>query len=79
MALTEEQKQLWMTQWREAGPALAEMRARELRAMTEVDAARAFDNLNLPPGTGYRRASDQDGSGLVEQQRIFSRGHAHSR
>jgi hypothetical protein len=79
MALTEEQKRRWMEQWRAAGPALRELRARELRAMSEQDSARAFDRLDLPPGAGYRRPADRQGCGLVEQQRIFSKAHAPSR
>lgn len=58
-----------VAQWRAAGPALAEVRRRELREMTDEQALQAvlalLDLLHyLPPKTG--------GSGLVEQQRLFA-------
>lgn len=57
-------------QWRAAGPALAEVRRRELREMTDEQAAEAVLTLLdlaalLPTKVG--------GSGLVEQQRLFAR------
>lgn len=57
-------------QWRNAEPALAAVRRRELRRLTEEEALAAAEALldlerYLPPRT--------DGSGLVEQQRIFAR------
>lgn len=56
-------------QWRATGPALAEVRRRELREMTDEQAAEAVLALLdlaslLPPKIG--------GSGLVEQQRLFA-------
>jgi len=58
-------------QWRRAEPALAEVRRQELRRLTDQEALAAAEALldlerHLPP----RR----EGSGLVEQQRIFARG-----
>jgi hypothetical protein len=58
-----------VAQWRAAGPALAEMRRRELREMTDEQALAAVLALldlmpHLPPKVG--------GSGLVEQQRLFA-------
>ncbi|MBV9142746.1 MAG: hypothetical protein JO115_17845 [Pseudonocardiales bacterium] len=58
-----------VAQWRAAGPALAQVRRRELREMTDEQAlAAALALLDLlphvPPKVG--------GSGLVEQQRLFA-------
>ncbi|MGH3755059.1 MAG: hypothetical protein ACRDRP_20660 [Pseudonocardiaceae bacterium] len=59
-----------VAQWRAAGPALAAVRRRELRALSEAEALGAVLALldlaaDLPPKSG--------GSGLVEQQRYFAR------
>jgi hypothetical protein len=58
-----------VAQWRAAGSALAQLRRRELREMTDEQAlAAALALLDLlphvPPKVG--------GSGLVEQQRLFA-------
>jgi hypothetical protein len=58
-----------VAQWRDAGLALAEVRRRELREMSDEQAlAAALALLDLlpcvPPKVG--------GSGLVEQQRLFA-------
>lgn len=55
--------------WREAGAALAAVRATELASLTDEDALQAARDLldlvaDLPPREG--------GSGLVEQQRLFA-------
>ena len=61
----------WAQTWETAGEALDALRRRELAAMTDDDARRAIADLfadavmfDLPPRTT---------SGLVEQQRLFSR------
>jgi len=61
----------WADTWESAGRALKALRRRELQAMTDEQAkAAALDLLNMPipEGLPARR-----GSGLVEQQRRFSR------
>ena len=61
----------WAQTWTSAGYALGALRRRELAAMTDDDVRRAIADLfsgapmpDLPPRTT---------SGLVEQQRLFSR------
>jgi hypothetical protein len=63
----------WMAQWRGAAVALAEQRARELRALTEADARAAIvalldlgASLPIPP-------EREKTSGLVIQQALFHR------
>lgn len=53
--------------WEETGAALARERLRELRSLSELEAARRFARLLSRPLPYPLRAS----SGLVEQQRIF--------
>lgn len=63
--------QRWLAQWRAAGPALAEVRRRELRALTDEEALRAADAL-LSLAESMPLASErQTTSGLVAQQALF--------
>lgn len=56
--------------WAVAGEALAVVRARELRAMTDEEARRAVSELlSLLPTLPVKEGS----SGLIEQQRLFAR------
>ena len=60
----------WADTWHRAGSALAQIRRRELEAMTDGDVRRAVSDLfsggvpaDLPPRTT---------SGLIEPQRLFN-------
>ncbi len=61
---------LIVQQWRRAGPVLAELRRDELRRMSTEEALAAavavLDLVSLLPAR-------ERGSGLIEQQRLFSR------
>lgn len=59
--------------WERAGVELDRIKWEELRAMTEDDAARAFELLSMHPRDGWMRPERLESSGLVEQQRIFHR------
>jgi hypothetical protein len=64
-------------QWRTANAEMDRMRTEDLRAMSERESARIFDMLD--PGDlseVWRRPERLESSGMVEQQRIFMRGHA---
>jgi hypothetical protein len=58
----------WMQQWRNAAVALEEVKRQELQALTESDSARIF--IGLCRGVEFPKRVT---SGLVDQQRIFSR------
>lgn len=61
----------WAETWERAGRELALIRRRELEHMTDDQAkAAALDLLNMPMPEGLPA---RRGSGLVEQQRRFSR------
>ena len=63
----------WMAQWRGAAVALAEQRARELRALTEEDARAAIVAL-LDLGASLPISPERERtSGLVIQQALFHR------
>jgi hypothetical protein len=59
----------WAARWAVAGVELAAVKRRELRALTDDDAARAIaDLLDLAAQLPAR----EGGSGLVEQQRLLA-------
>jgi hypothetical protein len=61
----------WAETWERAGRELDALRRRELRAMTDEQAkAAALDLLTMPLPEDL---PPRDGSGLVEQQRRFSK------
>lgn len=59
----------WMQQWIAAAKELQEVRDREIRAITESDSVRLFNQLDIPLPAPLRK-----NSGLVIQQRIFHKG-----
>jgi hypothetical protein len=59
----------WAARWAVAGAELAAVKRRELRALTDDDAAQAIaDLLDLAAQLPAR----EGGSGLVEQQRLLA-------
>lgn len=67
------QGRAWVAAWTRAGPALEEVRRRELRALN------AFDAIALLCGPADYRVpprAPKPTSGLVEQQRLFRRFQA---
>jgi hypothetical protein len=65
-----EQGRAWVAAWKRAGPALEDVRRRELRALN------AFEAIALLCGTADYRVpprAPRPMSGLVEQQRLFRR------
>ena len=73
LAETPEEQRKWMDQWRAAAIALRQVKREELRAMTDEDAVRAFNALDVPPELGYRSPERTNSEGLIEQQRIFGK------
>lgn len=71
----DEKNRLMVETWKKAGPALADLRDQEMRAMTDDERSQAvMDVLSLP---GNARPGDSGSpekmSGLVIQQQIFSK------
>ena len=65
----------WAETWERAGRELTLIRRRELEHMTDEQAkAAALDLLNMPMPEGLPA---RRGSGLVDQQRLFSRLLSH--
>lgn len=64
--------QRWVDTWKRAGPVLEAVRADEIRSADTVASMEVLDGMfthavqTLPP---------RESSGLIEQQRIFRRGH----
>lgn len=64
----------WIRTWAQAGPELEAIKRRELEAMTDAQAkAAALDLLSIPLPADLPPRPE---SGLVEQQRWFSRLHS---
>jgi hypothetical protein len=60
----------WVEHWRRVGPLLEKIRHDELRAMTEEQAASAFESL-AELATEVDNPTVRSTSGFVEQQRLF--------
>jgi hypothetical protein len=72
-AVVDEQLRQWVAQWRVAGAELKKQKRAELRALSDSQAIADADMLlNMVPGTWMPKLRETS-SGLVEQQRIFSR------
>ena len=70
MKITDEQARRWAAQWKTAGPALARIRAAEIRKTAPtVVAVQLEAALQAAPRRDPRRGA----SGMVEQQRVFAR------
>lgn len=72
-SLSEQEKtRLWLEAWKLAGDEMDAAKTRDLRALSEEDAARCFDALAWP-SEGLWISPEKAGSeGLIEQQRLFS-------
>ena len=66
-------EQIWVDNWREAGPELEEIKRRELRAMTPEWALFAADAVLDMASHGWWNPARESWSGLVEQQALFER------
>ena len=69
-ATEQENSRRWMQAWRVAGPLLEQIRAEEIRA---TDTVRAMEMLDDAFSSAIWLNPPRTGSGLVEQQEIFSR------
>jgi hypothetical protein len=73
LAVDLEAQKAWARAWQVTGEALEKIRRAELRTLTAEKALAATDNL-LSLGAGVAlSAGRRRASGLVEQQRLFSR------
>ena len=71
--MSDEQLRAWVQNWIELGPILEAIRRRELEAMTEAQVREAaLDLLTIPIPADLPPRIE---SGLVEQQRWFSKLH----
>jgi hypothetical protein len=56
---------------------MEEIRIDTLRHLDEQESAKWFNDLDTSPENVWRRPEQCEGRGLVEQQRLFSKLHAH--
>ena len=76
MSMDASRERQWADGWTSAGAALAELRRRELRAMTEDQALTAAENLLSLAALSELNPSRRAASGLVRQQALFHRRHS---
>ena len=63
---------LWVEHWQAVGPLLERVRHEELRAMTDDEAALAFESL-AELACEVNNPTPRTTSGFVEQQRLFQK------
>ena len=74
--LTEKEKVLqYLENWKVVSAIMDEMKAEELRNLTERESAEQFNGLDCDPSLYWIPEERRISSGLVEQQRIFAKGH----
>jgi hypothetical protein len=71
MSAHTDQERAWARQWARAGPALAEVRARELQALTDDEALAITEQLLALVDSKDIPAARLASSGLVELQRVL--------
>jgi len=74
MSVDLETQKAWARQWARAGEALLELRRTEIRSLTHEEALSASDDLLSLSDRVPLSPARWSTSGLVEQQRLFSRG-----
>lgn len=67
----------WVATWTEAGRVMEGIRIDTLRRLDEGESAKWFNDLDTSPENIWRRPEHCEGRGLIEQQRLFSKLHAH--
>lgn len=70
-SLSPQEQQEWLRQWHAAAVALKEVKAAELRAMTDQEALAASEALLSLAQSSYVAPWREKWSGLVEQQRVL--------
>lgn len=77
MVSDEHDAKRYVDAWKETGRILDDLKKKNLRKMTEADAARAFTEWDYPLPSPWKRERRPEDNGLVEQQRWFMKAHAH--
>ena len=71
--MSDEQRNIWMSQWRSAAIELEKVRAQELRELSEQGSADLFNRCGIPDCDYWISPERSQASGLVEQQKLFMR------
>ena len=70
-----ERVSVWLENWKVVTEESERLKAIALRALTEEEAARQFNELDCDPSLLWKPEQRRISSGLVEQQRLFSEAH----
>jgi hypothetical protein len=68
----------YLANWKVVSAEMEKMKAAELQVMTEEESVARFNRLECDPSLIWIPEERRLSSGLVEQQRIFARGHKHA-
>ncbi len=79
LVLSQSQQRRLVACWREAGLALAQLRHAELASRSAAESREAAHDMLHLGGMLPADRTRELGSGLVEMQRLFSRGHGRGR
>jgi hypothetical protein len=80
MATAEGEKELmrqWVENWKVVGEETERLKRVALQALTEEEGAEQFNGMDCDPALIWRPEERIASSGLVEQQRLFSKIHEH--
>lgn len=73
-----ERMRRYLENWKVVSAEIDRLKAIELRALTEEESAEQFNGLDCDPSLYWIPEERITSSGLVEQQRIFAKGHKHA-
>lgn len=68
----------WVENWKVVGEETDRLKTEALRAMTEEEAAVQFNGMDCDPSLVWTSEERRTSSGLIEQQRLFSKLHEYA-
>jgi len=77
--LTEKERmRQYLENWKVVSSEIDRLKSIELQALSEEDSAEQFNGLDCDLSLYWIPEERRTSSGLVEQQRIFAKGHKHA-
>ena len=73
-----ERMRQYLENWKVVSEEIDRLTALELQALTEEESAEQFNGLDCDSSLYWIPEERRTSSGLVEQQRIFAKGHKHA-
>jgi hypothetical protein len=70
-----ERMRQWVENWKVVGEETDRLKTEALRALTQEEAAEQFNGMDCDPALVWTSEERRYSSGLIEQQRLFSKLH----